>query len=182
MVPDKFIWYIFIQCLWTDGLCGSIITTTHSISSCVSGVVLALLQKHLSIIALNHMIRICVGSVTDSIWPLTEGSCWYALLFKTCRVKRACGWVCLFTLMGVCAHWRLERFFRQTMRPLLMRPHILLCPNVRCLCVCVHENACEVCLNPLNSILNNNTIISIDNQKYLGTVFVNPHPPQSVTC
>lgn len=57
------------------GLCGSIITRTHSISSCVSCVVLALLQKHLSIIALNHMIRICVGPVTDSIWSLREGSC-----------------------------------------------------------------------------------------------------------
>lgn len=32
----------------------------------------------------------------------------------TCKVKCACGWVCLFTLMGVCAHWRLERFSSQT--------------------------------------------------------------------
>lgn len=41
--------------------------------------------------------------------------------------------------------------------------------------VCVQENACEVRLNLLNRILNNNTIISIDNQKYLGTVCMNPH-------
>lgn len=69
---DIYSFSIYGLMIW---LCGSIITTTHSISSCVSCVVLALLQEHLSIIALNHMIRICVGSVTDSSWPLREGSC-----------------------------------------------------------------------------------------------------------